>query len=345
MELFKQKSLRKKILGLILFILIFQNLVFFYLFGDSIIPSNGLLFLGSSCLLFTLAYFALDAFFKPLQSIIETLKVAGKRNLSLRVDATGFCEEFADLATHFNQTLDRIEKLVSRFRETVEHLAHDIRNPITNLRTKAEAALNNHSIEVYEEAMGSCHANAGRILKLIDDLSDITLLESRDFLKCEIPAHTLISEIINLYEIAFEEKKIKLSISYQKNDLICVNANLIRRVFANLIDNALKYTPEGGTVWISTQVLDDQKVLIRIGDSGCGIPKQDLVHIWDRHFRSQKAKDQAGLGLGLSFVKSIIEAHNGSIKAMSPWVEAKTSLNEIPGTLIEILLPQPMPQQ
>jgi signal transduction histidine kinase len=126
----------------------------------------------------------------------------------------------------------------------------------------------------------------------------------------------LIRSVIDLYEIIAEEKKITIHASLPDKLPIEADRVRIQQALANLIDNAIKYTPPGGRIEVSAEP-DDQQVVIRVRDTGMGISTEDLPRIWDRLYRGDKSRSQKGLGLGLCLVKAVVEAHHGKVEVAS----------------------------
>jgi signal transduction histidine kinase len=122
--------------------------------------------------------------------------------------------------------------------------------------------------------------------------------------------------VAELYELVAEEKRIALTTDFNPPCEAMVDATRMRQAFANLLDNSLKYTPEGGTVHLFCAV-ESGRVTVRVRDTGMGIPQDEQPRIWERLYRGDKSRSQRGLGLGLSLVKAIVEAHHGEVSVRS----------------------------
>jgi signal transduction histidine kinase len=167
-------------------------------------------------------------------------------------------------------------------------------------------------------------------------LTDISEVESRlqNLKKENINLQSLCQDIIDLYEFVAEQKEISLTLMPevgQENLQINVNRKKIRQALANLIDNAIKYSAENTEIIISFYKLN-QYIFIKVIDQGMGIHPDDLPHIWKRLYRGEKSRSEKGIGLGLSLVKSIIEAHNGSIMVQNNNNGGSTFIIELPIT-------------
>ena len=261
---------------------------------------------------------------QPMRSLIVGVKNLENGSLSDRVSVKSTDAEISELQFSFNHLLDKISKLVSSITEAFDHLAHDIRTPVTRLRGRAEIALqsDDDDSEVLREALQSCYENSDRILKFLDNLTQIAEAENRSINIKYQPKSLgeMVCEMMDLYEIAFEEKNITVKQILIKSDAAYLDPNLIRRVIANLLDNAHKYSPEGGEVVIETY-RTDKHVVLSVRDSGLGIPEKEQGLIWNRLYRGDKSRSEHGMGLGLTFVKAVVEAHSGVVNVISPIYE------------------------
>lgn len=257
---------------------------------------------------------------KPIRELISTMKKIESGSLSTRVPVGGSYDELEELKVLSNKMLDKIESLVNSLKEAFDHLAHDIRTPVTRLRGRAELALTNEAdVETYREALQSCYENSDKILNFLQVLTDITEAENRSRkLKLEKKyIGDLVREMMSLYEMSFEEKNVRVIQKLDTNDWAMVDPRLISRVIANLLDNAFKYTPVGGEVTIET-VNQTENVVLRVTDSGPGIAYEEQSLIWQKLYRSDKSRSEYGMGLGLTFVKAVVEAHDGKVFVRSP---------------------------
>jgi len=258
---------------------------------------------------------------RPVRELISSVRKIERGSLSIRVPTGHSNDEVEELKFLFNKMLDKIENSVNGLKEAFDHLAHDIRTPVTRLRGRAEIALTNSSddVDTYREALQSCFENSDKILSFLQVLTDITEAENRSRkLKLEKKfISDLVREMVELYEMAFEEKEIILKSKLDKGDWAMVDSRLISRVIANLLDNAHKYTPPGGQVQIET-INQTEVVILRVTDSGAGIAGDEHSLIWQKLYRSDKSRSEYGMGLGLTFVKAVVEAHDGKVSVRSP---------------------------
>ena len=256
----------------------------------------------------------------PLRGLIHTLHaIIATGALATRASEPGTADELAELSRLFNTMLERISLLVSGMQSTLDNVAHDLRTPMTRLRGMAEVVLQTETSEtVLREALVNCIEESDRILTMLNTLMDISEAEhgAMRLEKEQLNACELITQAIELYHDVAEDKAIQLTTAVPPELCFSADRNRMLQILTNLLDNAIKYTSAGGQVSI-TAMRDAHYIVLIITDTGFGIPSEDLPHIWDRLYRGDKSRSQRGLGLGLSFVKAIVQAHHGSVQVSS----------------------------
>lgn len=270
---------------------------------------------------------------RPIRNLINTVQSIHRGQLSARVPEVSNRNELSELTRLFNQMLGQIDELVRNLKGTIDHIAHDLRTPLTRLRGVAEAALlaPDGSPTLYREALASCIESSEDALELFHSILDVSEAESGALrLRLELcdPAK-IVAEVAELYEMVAEEARIDLQTELACEDKVLLDYHQIKRALANLIDNAIKYNHPGGKLLIRGQ-LDASTLTYTVRDTGMGISADDLPLIWNRLYRSDPSRTRQGWGLGVTLVKAIIEAHGGSITVESVLGQGSTFTVRLP---------------
>jgi signal transduction histidine kinase len=257
---------------------------------------------------------------RPLRRLISTVRgIVQTGQLASRVPTQQTGDPLDELSALFNGMLDRIETLIGAMRGSLDNVAHDLRTPLTRLRGIAETTLQAEPDEgSCREALADCLEESERIESMLTTLMDISEAETgaMRLQPDAVRLGPLLEEVRELYADVADDKGLSLRVSASAGLAARADRNRLRQVVANLVDNAVKYTPQGGHVDVEA-VHEAQGVVIEVRDTGCGIPAGDLPRVWERLYRGDASRSERGLGLGLSLVRAVVEAHDGRVDVRS----------------------------
>ena len=263
-----------------------------------------------------LAYRALEPLYRVTDTAIAIIKTG---NVSARLQEVPHAGELRELVFWFNRMLDRIESLIRDMRDAIDNVAHDLRTPLTRLRGIAEVALRKPAdTALAREALADCVEEADRIITLLNTLMDISEIETGTMRLVLQPTDfpALVRQAAEIYSETAEEKGVALKIEVGPGFVAQIDANRMRQAVANVIDNAIKYTPEGGCVRVTARECDGDAICV-VDDTGPGIPPEEIDRIWTRLYRGDASRSQRGLGLGLSLVAATVSMHRGKAEVFS----------------------------
>lgn len=256
---------------------------------------------------------------RPVRQIIETVRAIDAGAMTARVPRRQTGDELDELGGLFNCMLDRIAMLIAGMRGALDTVAHDLRTPAARLRGVAELALrSDHRPEALQQALADCLEESDQLLTMLNTLMDISEAETGVLKLALEPVNVaaLVEAAVDLYRHVAEDKHIAVSTVSDPTLFLMADRSRLRQVLANLLDNAIKYTPFGGRVDLEA-VQWQSMVVISVRDTGIGVLAHEAPRIWDRLYRGDHSRAERGLGLGLSLVRAIVMAHRGRVDVAS----------------------------
>lgn len=276
---------------------------------------------GTLCVAFVGAILARRSM-QPIKSIMDTMEQITTKHLHDRLVPSNWPKEFSALAHKLNAMLARLEDSFKRLTQFAADLAHEIRTPINNLKGEAEICLTkNRASSDYKQVLESSLEEYDRLSRMINGLLFLARADDPQtgISLSEIRISKVIEAIFEFYTPVAEEQHIALH--YFGDATILADAMLLQRALHNLIANALRYTPAGGSITAHVKALATApfKLQIDITDTGQGIAAEHLPHIFTRFYRAEADRSQlsGGSGLGLAIVKTIMDLHQGEIHISS----------------------------
>jgi len=252
---------------------------------------------------------------KPLRDLRDAVsRILQTGQTDDRVPVYGTDDAVDELSQLFNAMLARITTLIHGMRNALDHVAHDLRTPMTRLRVTAEAALATNDPAKHREALSDCLEESDRVLSMLTTLMDISEAETGTMTLNLSPMSltAVAGEVRDLYEDAAEAAGVVFTVTVPPDLVVTADRDRLRQAMANLVDNAIKYTPAGGRVDLEAAATTSGAE-IRVRDTGPGIPEHDLPRIFDRLYRGDQSRATRGLGLGLSLVRAYVEAQGGRV--------------------------------
>ncbi|MBR9982512.1 MAG: HAMP domain-containing protein [Desulfatitalea sp.] len=269
-----------------------------------------------------------------VESVTRTARQISESDLDTRVPLRHRYDEIDRLAITFNQMLDRIRRLVTGMRQMNDNIAHDLRSPIARIRGLAEVTLTHEpSVEAYGQMAASTIEECDRLLDMINTMLAIARTEAgagqAAFKIVDMAA--LVRAACDLFQPLAEDKGIALQCAADEPCRVDGDESMLQRMLANLIDNAIKYTDAGGKVTVAAGA-DQGGVRLMVTDTGMGIAPADQNRVFDRFYRGDRSRCQAGAGLGLSLAQTVAQAHGGRINLQSAPGQGSTFEVQLPAS-------------
>lgn len=272
---------------------------------------------------------------KPVDDMARRASEITADRLNERLTIQNPDDELGQLGTAFNATLARLENSFEQLRRFTADASHELRTPLTAIRSVGEVALGKGGDEsYYRDTIGSMLEETNRLTKLVDSLLTISRADAgRLALRFSpVPLLEIASESANLLEVLAEEKEQSIRLSGSRTIEVNADRTMLRQALVNLIDNAVKFSPEKGIIAIRVRE-DGPDAIVEVQDSGPGIAEEHRARIFERFYRVDKARarQEGGTGLGLSIVEWAVAAHRGSIDV---------DCEHPPGSIFRIRLPK-----
>ncbi|TNE57643.1 MAG: HAMP domain-containing histidine kinase [Alphaproteobacteria bacterium] len=264
-------------------------------------------------------------------------------DLSRRVPLSGTGDEMDQLGQNLNAMLDKIERLMVGMREVTDNIAHDLRSPLNRIRSRVEVTLmKENEGDAYREALQETVREADELLSTFNALLAIARAEAgaaRETMK-EISISSVVRDTAELYEPVAEEKGQTFEVDIDELPPIWGNREMVAQAVANLIDNAIKYSPEGGAISVSLKpglkgALEGRdSIRLTVKDTGPGIPAADRDRVRNRFVRLELSRSKPGSGLGLSLVSAVAQLHDARLTFSDNEPE-----NQVPGLRVTMIFP------
>lgn len=280
-----------------------------------------------------IAFFLARSVYLPVRRVTEAAEEIAGGKFDQEVIPEGPVE-IEKLALRFNQMVEHVRNSQRLLRNFVADVSHELRSPLTSIQGFATAMLDGTAgdNESRVKAAGIINDESKRMMRLVNDLLELSKIESGQIEMAREPVDLkeLLEQCRDMYAMRIEEKNVSLMIDAGTGYTVPGDIDRLERVFYNLLDNAIKHTPAGGTVTISIDSQSPGFVTVDVSDTGPGIPAEQIPHVFERFYRGNATSSVTGSGLGLAISREIVRAHRGDI-----------TVNSIPGngTTFQVRLP------
>jgi signal transduction histidine kinase len=255
-------------------------------------------------------------FSRRLDAINTVSRAVKGGDITKRAPRNGSGDELDELSANFNAMLDRLEELMHRMRNVGDSIAHDLRSPLTRMRNRMEDALRaDGNQQSRQAALEQAMADSDELLSVFNAILSISRIEAgerRDSFQHFDPA-PLVADIGELYEPVCEDSGHSFGLQVEDGLKVRGDPSLVSQALANMLDNAVKYTPESGAIQLRLRRHSDGRAEISVTDTGPGIAEADRQRATQRFVRLEKSRNQPGSGLGLSLVKAIADIHHADL--------------------------------
>ena len=265
-------------------------------------------------------YFLARNALRPVRRLHRLTEEISADRLDRRLPVTNAGDEIGSLTETINRMIGRLERSFAEIRRFTADASHELRTPLAVIRTEAEVALRRPmALADYHQLLGSILEECARLTRLTDQLLSLSREDAaKHILSEKVDLAALVQDVVEAMRPLAAAKGLHLQVSGNGEMNVAGDSGRLRQVFYNLLDNAIKYTLEGGTIEVRCEARDGSAV-VRVRDTGIGIPAEHVPRVFDRFYRVDKARgrEQGGTGLGLSIAKAIVNAHGGQIELAS----------------------------
>lgn len=279
-----------------------------------------LMIAGSIALMSLMGWVAVRQGHAPLHDIVGKIHRISANELSTRLSPDTVPAELTELAVSFNDMLARVDKAFHRLSDFNADMAHELRTPIASLMTQTEVALTRaRTVDEYREILYSNMEEYERMAQMVGDMLYLAQADNpqqrRNVVELEMARE--VAALFEYYEGWADERGVKLTLEGQST--VSGDRLMLQRALGNLLSNAIRHTPSGGTVHVALNATDQGEVVIEISNPGTAIPPEHIPRLFDRFYRvdASRQKSDQGVGLGLAIVASIVQAHDGKIDVVS----------------------------
>lgn len=326
------KSLRTRLFLWYIGSLIILALYFYLIVHILQLPYATDFFFVLLAILVIAGYFIVSRITRSLTYLSSRMKLISSKNLDDRILDIRNENEIGELAFTFNSLLDRLSDSFKRERQFIADVAHELKTPLSTMKSSLEIALTrDRTNDDYKKVIEEALLETDQLSLTLKNVLDLAWSETPSEIKSK-KRFNLSQLIDDLYEIAQKmalKKKIGVKLTTRKNIFISGFKDKLARALLNIIDNALKFSPNGGKIELLLEKTP-KKVLFSVIDNGAGISKEEVPHIFDRFYRGSKTDNILGAGLGLAIAQSIVNLHRGQIKVKSAIGEGSTLVVVLP---------------
>jgi two-component system heavy metal sensor histidine kinase CusS len=291
-----------------------------------------ILLLGSVLSAASIAIIVTKRGLRPLEQMTRSLGRVDPTHLKERVAPGSWPSELQPLAIAFDDMLKRLDDSFTRLSQFSADLAHELRTPVANMMGEAQVALTRERTAAeYRETIESTIGECERLSRIVDNLLFVARVDAarEPIARKRFDARKAVEKIAAFYQTIGEDHHVAISCSGEGQ--IYADPDLFERAVGNLLDNALRFTPQNGSIQIALSERDGD-FEVAVSDNGCGIAAEHLPRVFDRFYRAESSRTSDGAGLGLALVKSIVELHGGSAAIQSQAGE---------GTTVKLIFPLP----